>query len=401
MSVDVKSAQSCAVPGHERIYYIDWLRVLAMFSVFLFHNARFFDSISDWHVKNSTTDMVASYVIGFMSIWMMPLFFILAGASTFYALKVRTGGQFLLERMLRLVIPLVFGVLVIIPPQAYYEAIFHGWVPAGSNLLELYPKFLESLPRLPWYHLWFLAFLFIFSLVALPFFLTNKRTGKSILSRVGVVFSNPWVLLLLPGLLIGAVDTFLYPSGFFGSRDSGGWDILTYLLFYIFGYLMFSNPRVIETVKKRNWIALVIAAVSTVLLVTVFIRTSLDPAGSFGTIPYAVDQLLRGLCSMSWLIVIVNLGARLLNRTNRFLVYASDAVLPFYILHQTVIICIGFYVVKWDLAIGLKYLVISTTSFIVIMAIYELLVRRIGVLRFLFGMRGKKKIAAAASPKLQ
>jgi glucan biosynthesis protein C len=77
---------------------------------------------------------------------------------------------------------------------------------------------------------------------------------------------------------------------------------------------------------------------------------------------------------------------------NRFLAYANEAVLPFYILHQTVIITIGYYVVQWNIDIALKYLIIASTSFIVIMAVYELLVRRFNVLRFLFGMKIKKTL---------
>lgn len=108
---------------------------------------------------------------------------------------------------------------------------------------------------------------------------------------------------------------------------------------------------------------------------------------------------VRGFITLAgcvfWLILIVNLGERSLNRTNKFLVYASDAVLPFYILHQAVIICLGFYIVRWELPVALKYLIISTSSFVMMMAIYGLLVRRIDVLRFLFGMRGRKKPGAA------
>ena len=91
------------------------------------------------------------------------------------------------------------------------------------------------------------------------------------------------------------------------------------------------------------------------------------------------------------MLAILGLGSRFLNRNNRFLSYANEAVLPFYILHQTIIITIGFYVVQWNVGIGLKYLTISTTSFVAIMLIYELLVRQINVLRFLFGMRLKRK----------
>ena len=97
---------------------------------------------------------------------------------------------------------------------------------------------------------------------------------------------------------------------------------------------------------------------------------------------------------------ILGLGSWYLNRNNKFLTHANEAVLPFYILHQTVIISIGFYIVQWDTRVGLKYLVISVTSFIAIMLIYELIVRRINPLRFLFGMRANKKQSAVFEPYL-
>ena len=111
-------------PGRQ--YYLDWIRVLAMFGIFFFHNARFYDIFSDWHVKNATTNLAASGMVAFMSQWIMPLFFLLAGAGTYYALKSRRPGQYAQERTLRLLVPLIFGMLVIVVPQAYFEAVSHG-----------------------------------------------------------------------------------------------------------------------------------------------------------------------------------------------------------------------------------------------------------------------------------
>ena len=99
----------------------------------------------------------------------------------------------------------------------------------------------------------------------------------------------------------------------------------------------------------------------------------------------AVD--LRALCAWSWVIGILGMGSRLLNFNNRLLGYANEAVLPFYILHQPTILLIGFFVIPWSMGILPKYLAISASSFVAIVAIYELLVRRINALRFLFGMK--------------
>ena len=174
------------------------------------------------------------------------------------------------------------------------------------------------------------------------------------------------------------------------SREMGGWDILSYILFFTLGYLIFSNTRIQETIRKLFPIALVMAIIFTV--VSMYIRLGIQPADSMTE--WLGMTTLRGLSAWLWLIAILGFGSRYLNFNNRFLGYASEGVLPFYILHQTVITIIGFYVIQWNLGIGSKYFIIATTSFIAIMAIYELLVRRINVLRFLFGMRIKKPKSA-------
>jgi len=155
-----------------RLYYLDWIRVLAMVCIFFFHNARFFDAVGgDWHVKNATTNLGASFLVAFMAQWAMPLFFLIAGAGTYYALKSRRVGQFVQERTLRLLIPLIFGMLVIVFPQAYFEAVSHGEDLGGYNFFQLYWLYLATLPDLNWFHLWFLFYLFIYSLITIPLFL--------------------------------------------------------------------------------------------------------------------------------------------------------------------------------------------------------------------------------------
>ena len=122
-----------------------------------------------------------------------------------------------------------------------------------------------------------------------------------------------------------------------------------------------------------------------------FVDEIADPIKYFGSTTFIIAHFLQALNTWCWLLAILGLGSQFLNRDNRFLSYANEAVLPFYILHQTIIISIGFYVVQWDAGVALKYLTISTTSLVAIMLIYELLVRRINVLRFLFGMRLRRK----------
>lgn len=380
------SLPSTASGSTPRLYYLDWVRVLAMICIFLFHNARFYDVFSDWHVRNSSTNVGASVLVAFISQWGMPLFFLIAGAGTYYALKSRRAGQFVQERTLRLLIPLIFGMFVIVVPQAYFEAISHGEELGGYNFFQIYGLYLTTLPDLNWFHLWFLVDLFIFSIVTLPTFLARSSTGKSVISRITAAFDKPLVLILLLVPSLALINILLYPDGYWGYRN-GGWNIVAYLLFYISGYLVFANARIMETVKKLRWVMLGVGVVALACLVSVFLNVMTDLQAYFGSPMYIAAHFVQAVSTWGWLLAILGLGSRFLNSNNRFLAYANEAVLPFYILHQTVIIVIGFYVVQWNTGVGLKYLTISTTSFIAIMLIYELLVRRVNALRFLFGMK--------------
>ena len=366
-----------------------------MVGIFFFHNARFYDAWSDWHVKNATTSLGASALIAFTAQWIMPLFFLIAGAGTYYALKTRRVGQFVQERTLRLFVPLIFGMFVIVVPQAYFEALRQGVQLGGYNFLQIYGLYLRSLLEHGvyqwWYHLWFLWYLFLYSMVTIPLFFTRSGSEESVISKFAKFFDRPWLLMLLLVLSIAIINILMYPAGYFGHRDQGGFNIVAYLLFFVFGYLIFANPRIMEAIRKMRWIMLIIGVVTMSTAVGFFVDEIADPIKYFGSTTFIIAHFLQALNTWCWLLAILGLGSQFLNRDNRFLSYANEAVLPFYILHQTIIISIGFYVVQWDAGVALKYLTISTTSLVAIMLIYELLVRRINVLRFLFGMRLGRK----------
>ena len=357
-----------------------------MLSIFFYHSDRFFD-FNPWHINSAVTSLASTIHIEFFKLWMMPLFFIISGAAVYYSLSSRKAGGFVKERILRIMIPWVLiGIFVMAPPQIYFvrlsQAEFSG------SFFQFYPHYFDGI--YPYggnfafhgMHLWYLMDLFFFSLILLPLFLPRGNSGKSLISRLATLFEKPWGLLLL-FVPLAAVAMYADVTGFFmESRVTGGWDLLSYLLFFIYGYLIFSNVQIQATIKKYSTAALVAALVSTAGVM--YSQFVIQPASD--TMLWA----LRSLCAWCWIITILGFGSRFLNFNNRFLGYANEAVLPFYILHQTVITIIGFYVIQWNLGIAPKYFAIAIASFIAIMVIYELLVRRINVLRFLFGMRLKR-----------
>jgi glucan biosynthesis protein C len=377
-----------------RVVYIDWLRVVTTFCVIIFHSARFFDSFTDWHVKNAASWIGGNIIVGFMSQWIMPMFMVLAGASTFYSLQSRSVGQYVRERVLRLLVPFFFGVLVIIVPQAYYELLYRGKLPC-THLLDGSSLYILTLPErfihFSFYHLWFLAVLFIFSLICLPLFVDLFRKGDSPLSVLISNIHSPWKLIALLVLPLALVDVFVYPGTFWGSRDFGGWSLVAHLLFFISGYIIFANPGIIGQIRNLSGFARIGAVGSAIALIPL-IRFLLDWKGNLGSAGYVAAQVAQAMLSWCLLIGFINLGRRFLDFKIKFLAYASEAVLPFYILHQTVIIVVGYYVVQWELNPALKYLVIALISFSLIITMYDLLIKRINILRFLFGMRTIHKI---------
>ncbi|MFC1938449.1 acyltransferase family protein [Chloroflexota bacterium] len=396
-SNSVDNAATKVASGSTRLHYVDWLRVLAMCTIFFFHNARLYD-YWDWHIKNADVSRAADIFIQFCNPWLMPLFFILAAASIYIAMKTRNAGGFAKERILRLLIPiLILGFFVIGPPQVYLERVasgafsgsffqFYGTQYFSNGIYGLHDT--SNFTLVPM-HMWFLWLLFIFSLVLLPLFLYNKQTGRSLGSRLATLFEKPWTLVV-PVLLIALSQAILGLEG--ALTFGGGWNHLSYLVFFISGYLMFSNTRIQENIRRYAWVGLIAALVLLVL----------DYLAQFRVIKLSIPETTGAgigiwtfLTLKSWcfLLAILGFGSRYLNFKNRFLDYANEAVLPFYILHQTVIIIIGFFVIQLSIGIAPKYFIVATSSFVAIMAIYELLIRRINILRFLFGMRWKKKVS--------
>jgi len=385
MSIATKSG---ATTKPNRLYYVDWLRVLAMLSIFLYHSNRFF-TMSSWHISNAERSLVSSIFEEAFNLWMMPLFFVLSGAAVYYSLKSRASRGFIKERFLRILIPLAgIGIFVLGPIQIYLERLTHANF--SGSFFQFYPHYFDGLygfgGNFAWMgvHLWYLMDIFLFSLIALPLFIPRRQDGESIISGLTTRWGNPWILLLV-FLFLALASIITDVAGLGWTEQMGSWDVLTYFVFFIYGYFIFSNQRYLQAISKYSIVLLIIAIVLSVTHLVFSFNQSL--ATMYDALPFN----LRGFCAWSWVLSLVGIGSRLFNSNNRLRGYANEAVLPFYILHQPVIIVIGFFVVQWNIGIAPKYFIIAATSFIAIMALYELLVRRINVLRFLFGMRLQKR----------
>ncbi len=392
----------------DRLYYLDWLRVMAILVVFLFHSAKIFDYHTT-DVINAVRSPVLSAFREFNFLWLMPLFFAISGAAVFFSLKPGGTWPFVKARITRLLIPLVIvGTFLINPLYIYAIRLFSG--KADSGFFQWYPEFFDGMwgfggnfaPLGQGTHLWYLEYLFIFSMILLPFLLKSKSRIAGGLKRLSNRFEKPWALFLL-FLPISAVGAGFELIGLGGIRITGGWDPISYLLFFSYGYMIFSNGRILEIVHRYGSMFLVGAVIMTALHVdthfgfNLFIpsitRHDMSAGGALRPLErsgWVAVQAFRGLVGWCWIIGLLGIGSRLLNFNNKILSNVNEAVLPFYILHHSVILLVGAYVVKWDSGVGTKFFLLAALSMAIIMAANELLVRRVNILRLLFGMKSKK-----------
>lgn len=326
-----------------------------------------------------------SCFITFVHQWHMPLFFLLSGAGTYFALSFRSALQYVQERFKRLFLPFLFGTLVLVPPQVYYRLLSNPSY--QDSYLQFYPQFFNGIRpqgNFEWSHLWFVIYLFVFSLITLPLFLYLKGAGAHLLSKLSVGMEKSGAILLL-ALPLAAIEAALRPRwpGLQNLYDDWA-NFCLYLLYFIYGYLIYSDARFGQAIDRHFRISLVLAVASMFALFGLWEQSVLERGYS---LEYILYQLLRGCDSWFWVVALVGLGRRYLNFNLQLLQYASVASYPFYLLHQTVLVTIGFYVVRWNAGVMEKFWVISTASLITTIVIYELLIRRNNVTRFLFGLK--------------
>lgn len=369
----------------------DWITVLAMLCVFFFHCARFFN-YEDWHVKNNQLSEGMTLFVAIVVQWIMPLFFILSGISSYYSLNSRKIGRYIGNRVQRLVIPFIFGTFVLlVPVQVWIERSSHAQF--NGTFLEFYPHYFEGFyafgGNFAWMglHLWYLEILFVFTLLTFPLFiLLKKEKIQELISGAAAFFAKNGAIYLFgtPFFLMELLVN-LQPHGA-GFRAFGGWSLFSYLIFFVMGFLIAFDSRYREAVERLRFTSLALGLVTTSWMF--FFHIDLAPLGDFGK--YIVTFFFRAFNSWFWLAAILGFGSKYLNFNNKVLEYAREAALPFYILHQTVIVVIGFYIANWETSVMVKYITLSTVSFIVVIATYDLLIKRVKVVRFLFGMKESK-----------
>jgi glucans biosynthesis protein C len=376
-----------------RRHDLDWLRVLGVLLLVPFHVALIFvlDPYTIMYIRDSANSRVLAEVTGFIHMWHMPMLFMISGAATYFALDYRSAGQYIRERFARLFIPLAFGTLTFVPLTIYIQ---HS---GTLSLRDGYARFFY----IDWNqldgmngsftpaHLWFILFLFVFSLAGLPIFQwLRSEKGRRVTQRLATAMQTHPPEGTPPsgrcerrgrtlGLtVLGIPLTLAAATGILGDMNP-----LYYFLVFFFGFVFASDVRFQKSIDELTWIALAYGIAETVLNITFPIRNfaAWTPQWMILGLTYQMGRWMLTLAALG-------LGHRFLNRSGSLLKYASEAAMPFYLLHMTFSVVTGYFVIRLEMPVAVKYpLTVLSATGLTFLA-YEV-VRRWNLTRWLFGMK--------------
>jgi surface polysaccharide O-acyltransferase-like enzyme len=381
----------------ERRYDLDWVRVCAFGILVLYHVGMYYVSW-DWHVKSPHASETIEPLMLLSSPWRLSLLFLVSGSATAFLLA-KTPKGFMGSRSWRLLLPLIFGMLVIVPPQSFYE-VLDSRIPGGyhDGYLAFWARYLagdgsfcddDGCLDLPtWNHLWFVAYLWVYT--AVLWLLLKVSPGLVEKSRTGLarLMSGPGVLVW-PAVLLEVVRLALVAR--FESTHALVDDWYNHAQFFpmfMLGFLAARTDGIWKALQRLRWPALVIAGASYGLIVWYFYGAGYDEANPA---PDALRMLLRVVWAINqWTSIAAILGFafHLAPGDSKALRYLTPAVFPVYILHQTVIVVAAYNLRPLDIPPLVEGPFLVLMTFAACFAAYEI-IRRVGWMRPLFGLRAR------------
>ena len=383
-----------------RRHDIDALRALAFAMLVLYHFAMLYVGGEDWgwHTKSTHTAEWLQAPMLFVNRWRMSLIFLISGVSS-ALLLARGRPGFLRTRTRRLLIPLAFGILVIVPVQPYVQGIGTGYVQPGylDFLAEYYTG--RSWPEgafdghehgYTWNHLWYLAYLWTYTLalvLVLP--ALHSGPGRRLQQATGL---RGWALLLVPAIPL-AIETVGLQGRFEDTGDliHDGYRNALYFTVFLYGFWMAQATALWDELARlrRRSLAYALALFAVYFAL---VRTLPDDPGDTAV---AIVWTLRSLYIWAAIAALLGWYRALLDRPWRWLPWANEAVFPWYVLHQSVIILLAYWIVPLQWPAWIEVPVILTGTIALCWAGFAI-IRRVPVLRPLFGLKTRQSTAATA-----
>lgn len=366
-----------------RRYDLDWLRVI-VFALLIFYHVGMFFVPWGWHIKNNDISEGMRWPMLFLNQWRLPILFVISGMGTYYALSKRSLWQFNLERFLRLGIPLAFGMLLIVPPQIYFERLatnaftgsYFSYI-TSEAFIGVYPE-----GNISWHHLWFLPYLFLYSLLLSPILVFLKNRHTKMIRWLSKQLAKPFgfYIFVIPLYLIETLIEPFFPVTHALIDD--WFTFINFMVLFFYGFLLISCGSIfweqIQLFKQKAlWIG----------IVAFIIQTTIWVIGKDSIIIHFSEGMVKVINLWSWILVIFGYAAKYLNRKSNILAYCNRAVYPFYILHQTITVGIGYYLMNLEWSITLKFIIMVLGTFLISWIIYHFIILKIRFLQPLFGLK--------------
>jgi glucan biosynthesis protein C len=377
-----------------RRFDIDALRVLAFALLIAYHIGMFYVDDWGWHVKSAYLAEWLQAPMIFLNRWRMPLLFLISGVAIGLFNPRRGPLQFAKDRLTRLLVPLVFGILVIVPIQAYCQGVSNGLVAPGFfDFLIRYYQF-QPWPEgafdgwqfgFTWNHLWYLPYVLLYTLIlcaALP--LLDSRAGQWL--QMQLTNLRGAKLLILPALPLALYLVTLgdrYPAT---NALIGDWfNHATYFTVFLYGFAIARHRGFWDEALRLRKASLALGLLSFALYLPAL---SLMPEQAPTSLIISI-RTLRSVFAWSMMLTILGWGLALLNRPFRWLPYATEAVFPWYILHQSLIVWIGYWLTPYALGPVIEPTLIVVGTVGGCYVLHEFVIRRVTWLRPLFGLKAR------------
>jgi glucans biosynthesis protein C len=392
----------------DRRYDLDWIRVGAFFLLILYHTGMFYVPW-EWHVK---TPHVVEGLMPFMLLtnpWRLTLLFLVSGAATRFMADKTSVGKLTGARIARLLPPLLFAMFVIVPPQSYYEIVEYMASHPGSGLSvdNFWVRYVtasgqwcgadgECLTTPTWNHMWFVAYLLVYSLILGLILLLAPRFGSNLQGGLERCLKGAG-LLVWPIAFLAVTRIFLMPR-FEITHDlvEDWYNHAVSFSAFLLGFGLAKSEVLRSRFMGVRWTALGLALVCWAAWASYVWIYRADDANP----PEALRLVMRCVYSIDqWcaIVAILGFGAKHLTRGGPALRYLTRGVFPFYLVHQTLIVVMAYHLAKLGLPQALEGAILVAATFAGCFATYEI-VRRIPGLRILFGLKGQPAEARANRP---
>lgn len=346
-----------------RKHYLDNIRIIIILLLFPYHTFMIWNNFgTKFYIWGGNNNILSSLIV-LVSSWLMPVLFVIAGMSARYSLKKRNTKEFIMERIRKILIPFISGLILLIPFQTLYARKF--FFDYNGGIIDNFKYFFTHFSDLNGYdgmftfgHLWFLLYLFIIALVTL--LVIKKISFDNVDSKINKVNIFEIILLFIPIFIA-------YHIGNFGGQSTG-----KYILLYLLGYYLFSD-EFIKKILNYKTIILSLFFTSQIILIILYFKYN-----------YYGDLFVN---FVGWLGILscMIIGKLFLNKENKITNYLKKASFPIYILHQTILVIIGYYTLMMIDNIFLQISTIIFGSFIVTILVYEI-ISKIPILKKIIGV---------------